>query len=66
MKKTSNVFWITLGLVCIAVFYGVLAPENFEAVTTNMKDFITSIFDLYYLLFVTAIVLFCLFLSSAL
>ena len=61
MKKTSNVFWITLGLVCIAVLYGALAPENFEAVTTNMKDFITSAFGWYYLLFVTAIVLFCLF-----
>ena len=61
MKKTSNVFWITLVLVCITVLYGALAPENFEAATNNMKNFITSAFGWYYLLFVTGIVLFCLF-----
>ncbi len=61
MKKTSNVFWISLGLVCIAVLYGALAPDSFETVTNNMKNFITSAFGWYYLLVVTSIVLFCLF-----
>ncbi len=30
MKKVSNVFWITVGLVVIAVLYGAFAPESFE------------------------------------
>ena len=61
MKKISNVFWISVVIVIIAVAYGALAPESFEQVTTNMKDFITSSFGWYYLLVVTGIVLFCLF-----
>lgn len=61
MKKVSNVFWIAVVIVVIAVTYGALAPESFEQVTTNMKDFITSSFGWYYLLVVTGIVLFCLF-----
>lgn len=61
MKKVSSVFWITLGLVVLAVSYGAFAPESFESVTNNMKDFITSSFGWYYLLVVTGIVLFCLF-----
>ena len=61
MKKVSNVFWITLGLVVLAVSFGAFAPESFESVTDNMKNFITSSFGWYYLLVVTGIVLFCLF-----
>jgi len=61
MKKVSNVFWITLGLVILAVSFGAFAPESFENATNNMKNFITSSFGWYYLLVVTGIVLFCLF-----
>lgn len=61
MKKISNVFWISVVIVIIAVAYGALAPISFEQVTSNMKDFITSSFGWYYLVFVTGIVLFCLF-----
>ena len=61
MKKISSVFWITLGLVVLAVLFGAFAPESFESVTDNMKNFITSSFGWYYLLVVTGIVLFCLF-----
>ena len=61
MKKVSSVFWITLGLVVLAVSFGAFAPESFESVTDNMKNFITSSFGWYYLLVVTGIVLFCLF-----
>lgn len=61
MKKVSGVFWITLGLVVLAVSFGAFAPESFESVTENMKNFITSSFGWYYLLVVTGIVLFCLF-----
>lgn len=61
MKKVSNVFWITLVIVGIAVLYGALAPESFERITSNMRQFISTSFGWYYLLFVTVIVLFCLF-----
>jgi glycine betaine transporter len=61
MKKVSNVFWISVVLVVLVVTYGAFAPASFENVTGNMKNFITSSFGWYYLLVVTAIVLFCLF-----
>jgi len=61
MKKVSGVFWITVGLVVLIVLFGAFAPESFENVTENMKNFITSSFGWYYLLVVTGIVLFCLF-----
>lgn len=61
MKKTSNVFWITLALVVIAVGFGALTPDSFQTVTDNMQAFITSSFGWYYLLIVTSIVIFCLF-----
>ncbi len=61
MKEVSKVFWITLGLVGLTVAYGAFAPNSFENVTDNMKNFITSSFGWYYLLVVTGISLFCLF-----
>ena len=61
MRKISNVFWITLALVILAVAYGAIAPDSFKSVTENMKNFITSSFGWYYLLVVSTIVLFCLF-----
>ncbi|AOV06943.1 glycine betaine uptake BCCT transporter [Sporosarcina ureilytica] len=61
MRKISNVFWITVALVLVAVAYGALAPESFSEITGNMQAFITSAFGWYYLLVVSAIVLFCLF-----
>ena len=50
MKKISNVFYITIGLIILAVGYGALAPESFEAVTTNAKNFVASSFGWYYML----------------
>lgn len=61
MRKISNVFWITLAIVILAVGFGAFAPETFQSVTENMQQFITSSFGWYYLLVVSAIVLFCLF-----
>lgn len=61
MKKVSGVFWISVGLIGLIVLFGAFAPESFENVTENMKNFITSSFGWYYLLVVTGIVLFCLF-----
>jgi len=60
MKKITNVFWITLVLVAIAVGYGAIAPESFEAITGSIQSFITSTFGWYYLTLVSIMVLFTL------
>ena len=46
----------------IAVIFGVAAPTSFESATSNVEAFITSSFGWYYLILVTAIVTFCVFL----
>lgn len=61
MKKVTNVFWIALALVILAVAYGAIAPESFAEVTGNIEGFLTTSFGWYYLLIVTVMVLFCLF-----
>ena len=50
MKKISNVFYIAIGLIIVAVGYGALSPESFEAVTANIKNFVASRFGWYYML----------------
>ncbi|UXH45031.1 BCCT family transporter [Rossellomorea vietnamensis] len=62
MKRISNVFWITVILVAASVAYGAIAPKSFEDVTAKMQTFITSTFGWYYLILVTVIVIFCVFL----
>lgn len=61
MKSVSRVFWISILLVFAVVLYGALASNSLEMVTGQMQQAITSSFGWYYLLFVTSIVLFCLF-----
>lgn len=62
MKQISNVFWISVAIVLAAVIFGVAAPKSFEEVTGNIQSFITSAFGWYYLILVTIIVIFCIFL----
>ena len=62
MKKISNVFWISVIVVFIAAIFGVAAPESFEKTTGNIQEFLTSTFGWYYLILVTVIALFCIFL----
>lgn len=62
MKRISNVFWITVAIVLAAVIFGVSAPKSFEEMTGNLQAFLTSAFGWYYLILVTVIVVFCLFL----
>ncbi|MFC4713941.1 glycine betaine uptake BCCT transporter [Planococcus dechangensis] len=61
MKKVTNVFWIAITLIALAVAYGALAPEHFAQVTGNMESFLTTSFGWYYLLIVSVMVLFCLY-----
>ncbi|MBD8070748.1 BCCT family transporter [Bacillus sp. PS06] len=62
MKKISNVFWITLAIVFVAVAFGFITPNRFEGITDNIQAFITSTFGWYYLILVTIILIFCIFL----
>lgn len=62
MKKISKVFYITIALVIIAVGYGAIAPESFEAVTTNVKNFVASRFGWYYMVLMSFMVALAIFL----
>lgn len=62
MKRVSNVFWISVFIVFIFVILGVAIPDMFERVTANLQAFLTNSFGWYYLILVTIIVVFCLFL----
>ncbi|PRO64724.1 glycine betaine uptake BCCT transporter [Alkalicoccus urumqiensis] len=59
MKKLTVVFWAALFILLFFVVYGVIAPDNFQATTAAVRDFISSTFGWYYLLAVTGFVIFC-------
>lgn len=62
-NKVSSVFWISAAILMVAVIFGVAAPDQLETVTSNIESVITSGFGWYYLILVTIIVVFCLFLT---
>ncbi|WP_433959176.1 glycine betaine uptake BCCT transporter [Cytobacillus horneckiae] len=62
MKKISNVFWISVAIVFVFVLAGVIMPEKFEQATANLQGFLTNTFGWYYLILVTILVVFCIFL----
>jgi glycine betaine transporter len=61
MRKISNVFYITIALIILAVGYGALAPDSFEAVTTTIKDFVASTFGWYYMVLMSFMLALCVF-----
>ncbi|QTD40414.1 BCCT family transporter [Sporosarcina sp. Te-1] len=61
MKKISNVFYITIGLIILAVGYGVLASDSFETVTTNIKSFVSSSFGWYYMMLLSVLLVLSIF-----
>lgn len=61
MKKISNVFYITIGLIVLAVGYGVLASDSFETVTTNIKSFVSSSFGWYYMMLLSVLLVLSIF-----
>ncbi|WP_339252337.1 BCCT family transporter [Sporosarcina sp. FSL W8-0480] len=61
MRKISNVFYITIGLIILAVGYGVLAADSFATVTTSIKSFISSTFGWYYMLLLSLLLVISLF-----
>ncbi|WJY26662.1 MULTISPECIES: glycine betaine uptake BCCT transporter [Sporosarcina] len=56
MKKISNVFYITIGLIVLAVGYGAIDPDRFEAGTNIVKSFVSTSFGWYYMLLMTLLV----------
>ncbi|KKK33580.1 choline transporter [Mesobacillus campisalis] len=61
MKKNTTVFYISTGILLLMVLVGVFAPEGLESVTANIQTFITKSFGWYYLLFVSLVVIICLY-----
>ncbi|WP_301109884.1 BCCT family transporter [Sporosarcina sp.] len=61
MRKISNVFYITIGLIVLAVGYGVIDPVHFEQITNSGKAFVASTFGWYYMLLMTALLLISIF-----
>ncbi|MEK3935662.1 BCCT family transporter [Sporosarcina sp. FSL W7-1349] len=62
MKKISNVFYITIGLIVLAVGYGVILPKQFESVTETVKGVVSSVFGWYYMLLITLLLVISIFL----
>ncbi|WP_138416094.1 glycine betaine uptake BCCT transporter [Aquibacillus sediminis] len=62
MTKISSVFWISAAVALAAVIFGVSAPDSFEQVTGNIQSFLSTSFGWYYLILVSVIVIFCVFL----
>lgn len=61
MKKISNVFYITIGLIILVVGYGAFANESFEIVTANAKNFVASSFGWYYMVLMSFMVVMSIF-----
>lgn len=62
MKKGYTVFYVSVGLLALLVAVGVVMPEGLERLTSNVQTFISDAFGWYYLIFVTLIVVVCLYL----
>ncbi|MFD2761566.1 glycine betaine uptake BCCT transporter [Lentibacillus juripiscarius] len=63
MKKVSRVFYITVALVIIAVAFGAIFPDQFEQITGNIKSFVATRFGWYYMLLMSAFVIFSIFIA---
>ncbi|QKY68366.1 BCCT family transporter [Lentibacillus sp. CBA3610] len=63
MKKVSRVFYITVALVIITVIFGALFPAQFEQITGNIQSFVATTFGWYYMLLMSALVIFSIFIA---
>lgn len=61
MKKISNVFYITIVLIILAVGYGVIDQDRFEKITNSGKVFVATNFGWYYMLLMTVLLLLSIF-----
>ncbi|MGY0693716.1 glycine betaine uptake BCCT transporter [Virgibacillus sp. FSP13] len=62
MKQVTAVFWITFGLTLILSIWGIIAPSNFESISSTIMNYISVHFGWYYLLIVSFFIIFCLYL----
>lgn len=63
MKKVTKVFYIAVALVFISVILGAVFPIEFESITNNVKDFVSTSFGWYYMLLMSALVIFALYIA---
>ena len=64
MKKENNkVFYISLLLSIMVVFWGIIASENFQSIASSIMKFLTEYFGWAYLLSMLIFVIFALFLA---
>ncbi|WP_174615930.1 BCCT family transporter [Virgibacillus ihumii] len=62
MKHVTSVFWYGLAVCALVVLWGTIAPEHLKSVTAEVTSFISTSFGWYYLLIVTIILVFCVYL----
>lgn len=62
LADTTAVIWISLALSAAIVLAGLLVPNELLSLTTWLRDLISAQLGWYYLLLVSAILFFCLFL----
>lgn len=61
-QHVTSVFWMSISIIFSVVLLGILFLTKFQTVTKQVRNFISSYLGWYYLLLVTGIVFFCLFL----
>ncbi|SDH85566.1 glycine betaine transporter [Alteribacillus persepolensis] len=62
MKNATVVFWYSIVICGLVVLWGGVAPQHLENVTTNVTGFISTRFGWYYLLIITLMLGFCVYL----
>ncbi len=62
MKKVTIVFYISVVILLLLVFIGVIAPNLLENLTSSVQLFITDAFGWYYLIIVAFFLIICIYL----
>ncbi|MCF7617200.1 BCCT family transporter [Bacillus sonorensis] len=62
LKNISSVFWIVIVITAAAVLWGIIAPDNLQALSSSIQEYLTNTFGWYYLLVVSLFVAFGIFL----
>lgn len=60
-SRVSSVFWSTLIISLIMVVWGSISPDTLQSISASAQTFISNKFGWYYLILVTLLVLFCVF-----
>src|SRR5690625_4464722 len=63
MKKYTPVFIISLSLTIIFILWGAITPNNLEAVSSKLQQFLQMRFGWFYLISATAMLLFTIYLA---